>query len=389
MTRKGLTQNARIFKQAKSLTDAGAEVVLLGVRLGEAPPRERRDGYEIVRLEVRAARPPAEAPGRLAALGRFLRPLTFLLVTWQLLRESVAEVARRPPPTVVHANDLDALHAALVIARRHRVPVVYDAQELYPGIHAYPGWFQTLLRHYERLVIKGATRVIAVNPMIARQMERDYRRPVDAVVLNCAPLAPDVETGDGLRHRLGLPPDQPVYLYSGGLTPQRGIENLVRALHHLPSGVLVILGEGELEPVLREQVEREGLGDRVVFAPYVPYDEVPAFIAGADVGVLPYEDVGLNHRLASPSKLFHYIQAELPIACSDFPFLRSIVCEHAVGATFDPARPESIADALERVVGDREAHLAMKSRLRELKRRYSWEEEEERFLAVYRSLDVA
>jgi glycosyltransferase involved in cell wall biosynthesis len=404
VTRKGLTHNGRIFKQARSLTAAGYDVVLFGIRLEHAPAGERREGYEIVRLRARTLTDRLRAlrrrgvpddrpavmggspPGRLA---RVLRPLGFVHLLWDLHRLTLREVARRDPPSIVHANDLDSLLTGLVLARRYDVPLVYDAQEFYPGVHRLPAWCQRLLIAYERALIKRPARVIAVNAAIARVMEDAYGRPIDAVVLNCAPYVEDPRAGGRtLRERLALPAHVPVYLYCGGLAAQRGIENTVLALQHVAAGVLVILGEGPLKAGLEALVAREGLQDRVFFFDFVAHDDVTAMIASADVGVVPIENAGTNHYLCSPSKLFHYIQAELPVASSDFPVLRSIVADHEVGALFDPASPRSIAAALDYLVADPDRQAAIRERLRSLKRRYCWEREEERFLEAYRSLPV-
>lgn len=89
--------------------------------------------------------------------------------------------------------------------------------------------------------------------------------------------------------------------------------------------------------------------------------------------------------MASPSKLFHYIMAGLPIACSDFPFLRTVVVENGIGAAFDPGDPSSVAAAI-RSLSAPEVRTEIKARLEQLRELYSWEEQERRFLAVYESL---
>ena len=194
--------------------------------------------------------------------------------------------------------------------------------------------------------MRTADRVIAVNPAIAGEMERRYRRRVDSVVLNCPPFEDlSAAPSDTIRDRFDLGPGVPVFLFSGGLSRNRGIKNTVLALRELDEGVLVILGEGALREELERLAAEHGLGGRVLFTDFVPHEDVPGFIRSADVGVIPYENVGVNHYLASPSKLFIYLMAEMPIACSDFPFLRSVVVDNGLGEVFDPGDPSSIACA--------------------------------------------
>ena len=323
-------------------------------------------------------------------LKRELARIALPLRSWEYYRAVYSLLgSKRAAPDIFHANDLDTLAVAVLLARRHRKPLLYDAQELYTGMHTLPAWYRGWLGLQERILIHRADRVTVVNDAIAEVMEKIYGRKVDSVILNCPPFepAPSGEMGDTIREALGFGGEAKVMLYSGGLTPDRGIESTLLALKHLPEWRLIILGEGPLKHELLALARRAGLSDRVSYVDFVPHSEVPRFISSADVGVIPYHNVGINHYLCSPSKLFHYMMAELPIACSDFPFLRRVVAEHQVGATFDPSDPQSIARAVREIADDARVYSEIKARLKLVKRRYSWEEEEKRLMAVYRSLD--
>lgn len=295
-----------------------------------------------------------------------------------------------PPPAIIHANDLDTLLVGALLARRFKVRLLYDAQELYTGLHTLPWWYRKLLAIQEWVLIRLADGVTVVNDAIADVMARKYRVKIDSVVLNCPPLEEKPAAAAGartIRQIFELPEDEIVLLYSGALSKDRGIENTVRALTELRQTSLVILGEGPLREELDDLIEDSGLEGRVFFSDFVPHAEVPRFISSADVGVIPYERVGVNHYLCSPSKLFHYIMAEVPVACSDFPFLRKVVVENELGAVFDPSDPSSIANAVRTIVNVPGAHAACRERLKVAKRRYCWEEEEKRMMRVYAALD--
>lgn len=137
---------------------------------------------------------------------------------------------------------------------------------------------------------------------------------------------------------------------------------------------------------MRRLADKHGVSDRLTIRDFVEPGEVTRVLATADVGVLPYQDIGLNHRLCSPSKLFHYLMAGLPVVASDLPFVRSVIVGHGVGEVFDPRSPAQLAAAVERVLADPAAYRA---RIMNIRPRFSWEHEERAFLAVYRSLDAA
>jgi glycosyltransferase involved in cell wall biosynthesis len=70
-----------------------------------------------------------------------------------------------------------------------------------------------------------------------------------------------------------------------------GLENLVEAVSILrtkhPDLLVAIAGKGPLAPVLREAVERAGLGDQVRLMGFVADHDLPAFYAAADISVVP------------------------------------------------------------------------------------------------------
>lgn len=293
-----------------------------------------------------------------------------------------------PAPTVIQANDLDTLLVAVLIARRRGLPVVYDAQELYTGIHTLPRWYTWLLSAQEFVLLRFVDRVVVVNDAIGDVMERRYRRPIDAVVLNCPPYQhiSGRPAQPNLKERTGLAGDLKVLVYSGGLSPNRGIENVVLALPELHDCALVVLGEGVLQARLQEVSEAAGVSSRVRYLAPVPHEEVPMVLSSADLGVIPYENVGLNHYLCSPSKLFHYMMAGLPVACSDFPFLRRVVLDNRIGCVFDPSSPNSIAHAIGTFLGNPNGDDEARQRLVLAKGSYSWETHGKRFLDIYRTL---
>ena len=53
--------------------------------------------------------------------------------------------------------------------------------------------------------------------------------------------------------------------------------------------------------------------------------------AGATIGVIPYERVGLNHLYCTPNKLWEYPNAGVPVLVSPFPELRKPVEKYGCG----------------------------------------------------------
>jgi glycosyltransferase involved in cell wall biosynthesis len=79
---------------------------------------------------------------------------------------------------------------------------------------------------------------------------------------------------------------------------------------------------------------------------------VAALIKGADVGLSLVLPVDVTHRLASPTKLFEYMMAGLPVIGSDVPEIREVVARWNCGLLVDAAKPHEIAAAIIRLAAE-------------------------------------
>jgi glycosyltransferase involved in cell wall biosynthesis len=188
-----------------------------------------------------------------------------------------------------------------------------------------------------------------------------------------------------LRRKLHIPAGWHVALYLGGLAPGRGLEELVRSSAHLEGVAIVLLGPGE--PSYRRRLQDLAPNPASVrLAPAVSGDEVPRWAAAADLGVVPYPDVSLNHRYALPTKLFEYLSAGLPVVASDLPEIRGVLSHYDVGATFDAGRPEDIARAIEDILADPPRLGVLRRNARRAHEELNWDREGARLLELVQAL---
>jgi glycosyltransferase involved in cell wall biosynthesis len=330
------------------------------------------------------------------------KPLTFLDYYARAYR-----LVRADPPDALHAHDLNTLPVAAALARRLRLPLTYDAHELYPEISTLSRREAATWRFLERRLAKRADRILTVCDSIAAEIERRYGVARPTVLLNCPAAAgasggggggganraaagnpaehgafPVYITGNAPNDR-GANGNEPVVLYQGGFVPHRGLDTLIRSAHRLERGTIVLMGWGRLEGELRELIVREQLEHRVRIVGPVPQDEVVAYAAGAAIGVIPYEPVGLNNTYTTPNKLFDYMAAGLPVAASRLPELTRFVERGGIGLTFAPGDPAALGDALAAMLTDPERYGRMRKRAQEAGRRYTWERESQKLLSLY------
>lgn len=395
------TSDARVLKEARTLAAAGHEVRVVAVLDSTTATEEKRDGFHIRRIDrnplhyrvLRLARIVAGIARRnlpfafalaplaplMAALRRLLliahKPLMFLDYYWRAYR-----LVRSEPPEALHAHDLNTMPVAVALARRLRLPLVYDAHELYPEISTLSTREAETWRRLERRLAPRADHVLTVCDSIAGELERRYGLTPPTVLLNC-PTARSTNGTAGAEEENG-----PVILYQGGFAPHRGLETLVRSAHGLEHGRILLMGWGQLEEELRMLIAGEGLRHRVRIAPPVPPSEVVDRAATATVGVIPYEPVGLNNTYTTPNKLFDYMAAGLPIVASRLPELTRFVEQDGTGLTFTPGDPLSLAHTLNEILANPDRMRQMRERARAAARQYTWERESRKLLALYDSL---
>ena len=109
--------------------------------------------------------------------------------------------------------------------------------------------------------------------------------------------------------------------------------------------LLVVVGDGASLPAIGKQVRRLGLDARVHLAGRVPADDVPRWLALADVGVVTYRDDCRNNEYCAPNKLYEYCAADVPVVASDVAGVRA-----AMGELLAAERPDDEVAALRRVL---------------------------------------
>jgi glycosyltransferase involved in cell wall biosynthesis len=293
-------------------------------------------------------------------------------------------------PDVIHVHDFHLLPAAVEAAARaavgrRRVPVIYDAHEYVRGLTTLRDERRRALAAMEARFLPSVDAIITVSPALAERLVADHGCAQPTVVLN-APYrsAPTSRASRSLREEAGVDRSARLLVYSGNVTPARGVHTLVDAIPHLADDVQVVLVVGDRVPyldLLLDRAARLGVVDRLRLAPYVPADEVPAYLSEADAGVHPLRRYP-NGEIALPNKLFEYVQAGIPVIVSDCRAQGAFVRDHGIGEVFRADDPWSLAKAAMTVLADRERYCAPIGP--EQRAALSWEGQEPALLEVYR-----
>jgi glycosyltransferase involved in cell wall biosynthesis len=359
--------NPRALLMMNALRSAGHDVVALMAQARAGSPLVL-EGIRHVALS--GPRANFRAGSR---IGSLVRALIDRLRNARRLYKLV--LAERPDVCVCH--EPDSWLVGLLAKRRLDACLLVDLREVYTDRAAA---FPRLLGGLVARGTDSAIRFLASRSdgiiHVSRHRAEHYRlgHPHSVVVHHrCDPtlfagIAP--KRPPGLEGRL-------IFIHAGPLRANYAALEILAALESVgtsaPELVLLVVGGGSATEQLAPLVTRLKGNGRLVMLPYVPRYEVAALIKGAHVGVSLVLPVDATHRLASPTKLFEYLQAGLPVVGSDVPEIHDVLTEFKCGMLVDATRPGEIASAFVRLATDGPLRKALAENARVAAANLGWD----------------
>jgi glycosyltransferase involved in cell wall biosynthesis len=340
-----LTRDPRARRAATAAKALGFGVVGLTGRISGEEPAPL-DGVQIVRTGPKGRTNPQWKTG--ASARRDPAPLRELRGLYRLARLGLrTRGLRRAGRTigradVVHANDLETLPAAYLLAKELHSRLVYDAHELYAEFDPDPPRMAgALLDRIERKLARRADAVVTVSEPIAEELRR--RLGVEPIVVLNAPELDDREPPEPAEGTLRI-------VYQGAFGTGRPLDDLLEAVRRAPNVRLTLRVSRSTREAL-ERVLPSDLRERVSVEDPVPPSEVVAALHGHHVGLLFDRPLTRNAELSAPNKLFEYLMAGLAVVAPDLPGLRWLA-EEELGVLFEAGSAESFGRALESLAAD-------------------------------------
>jgi glycosyltransferase involved in cell wall biosynthesis len=255
---------------------------------------------------------------------------------------------------VYHFHDPELIPMALSLKLlRPWSRVVYDVHEDYPSMMSHKYWLPRALRPAASVGVKYANALAAKvfdGIVVADQgVEGDFKRLVPnktQLYYNFPSLAVFAQPSrPSFVHPVDL-------VYIGGMSQRSGIFVLFEALSLLaqegiePSVRLAGYTDGEKGlTMVREEIQRLGLGPQIQFDGRIPHSNVPAWIASGAIGLVLLQAVP-KFMKNIPSKMFEYWACGLPVLASDLPPARQFINEGKNGYLFPPDDAQRLAERI-------------------------------------------
>lgn len=200
--------------------------------------------------------------------------------------------------------DLDVIHShhpfvlgqvALKTARHQKIPIIYTFHTQYEQYNHYfplPGKLVNLITRAKVKAFCQSVNGLTTPAESARQLLINYgiTNPV-AVIPNPTVITRETETGEQIKKRYGLKDDK-ILVTVGRIAPEKNLGLLLQSFQYMLSQSLphplrlMIVGDGPELENLKKQARILNIADRVIFTGLVIPEQVPQYLAAADLFVM-------------------------------------------------------------------------------------------------------
>lgn len=197
----------------------------------------------------------------------------------------------------------------------------------------------------------------------------------------------DIKKKSEVRTQLNLSQQKYLAVYTGHLYSWKGADTLAQAAAYLPEGFKVVF-VGGTDADVKAFRGKYGEQANVRIVGHRPHDEMPDWLAAADILVLPNtarDDISKHYT--SPMKLFEYMAAKRPIIASDLPSIREVLSD-TNAYLVQPDEPQALANAMLEVRNKKQDAAAKADRARNDVAKYTWRQRAESITQFLEAKDL-
>lgn len=354
------SMDGRIFKkQCCSLAKAGYDVYLVAPNAHS----ENVDGVKILGVPIKKK-------------GRIYRIFHLTKAVYRKALEINADIYQ--------IHDPELILYAVRLKKKGKI-VIYDSHEDFPQQIKSKNYIPALLRnilfysysYLEKKILRKMDAVISVSPNIVERLSRI--NPNTYQITNY-PIVKEVYDPVQTEDR--------AICFTGQISRLWMHENILSAINTLPNLRYVLAGpvnEGYLEKLKKH----EGW-DCINYLGEVKPEKVKEILQHSKIGIALYDysaELGYNIGTLGNTKLFEYMQAGLPIVCTDFILWKQVVENGGCGICVNPRNVTEISQAIIYLLEHQDQAREMGKKGHELVQgRYNWKTQEKVLYELYRNL---
>ena len=354
-------------------------------RVGKVSASLQSYGYDVLLIGcIKKGRAPLKRPYQTFRFNLFFKKRFVFYMEYNLRLLFVLLFKRKD---ILLCNDTDALPANFIASKLCRVPLVFDAHELFPEVPEVVGRprVKRVWEKIEDIIFPHLKQSYTVCNSIAEHYKQKYGITMGVVrnIPNKETTSAPVDKNQNKIIKL-LPSleGKKLLLYQGAINVGRGVEWLINTMLYLDNCVLCICGGGDLFEEMQALAKEKKLEDRVIFTGRLPFEELNQYTSQADLGFVLLENMGLSYYYSLPNRIFDYMKYGVPVLASNFPEIARIVETHQTGKLITHYEPEYLAKVILEMLKEWEDKSVYQSRLNKLSKEFCWENEAQIMLEI-------
>jgi glycosyltransferase involved in cell wall biosynthesis len=373
----------RVWQEALALKRAGWKVSVICPSTDRHPEKfEQLNGIAIYRHPL-----PVEARGRVSFLLEYsvalFHEFRLLVKVWRERGFHVIQACNPPDLIFLLALPFKLIGKRFLFDHHDVNPELFEAKFQRKGV------MHNLLLFFEKLTFRTADLVVSANDTFRDiAIARGGKHPDEVVTVYSVPdktrirrVAADEGVRKGKKFVLG---------YVGIIGDQDGVDHMIGAVEHLVRAKrftdfhAVIVGDGPALASTRELAAHRRLGDYITFTGYLTGDALLRHLSTFDVGIIP-DPVNVYNDKISMNKVFEYTALGIPSVAYPLTETRRLLGRAGVYAS--GVSPSNLADACYSLLSDGGLRASCSQAARRLaEQSFSWDKEEEKYVAAYESL---
>ena len=148
------------------------------------------------------------------------------------------------------------------------------------------------------------------------------------------------------REKLKLPKDQTIVTYTGGLYPDREIDNIILLAKEYPIIQFLVIGGPEKNRDYYHGIAEKEKVENISFLGFIKHTSIPQYLYASDVLLALWSSKVPTINFCSPLKLFEYMAAGRVILAHNFPTIKEVLVENEDAIFCEPDNYKDLKNKL-------------------------------------------
>lgn len=283
---------------------------------------------------------------------------------------------------IYHLHDPDLIQVGNKLKKLDK-KVIFDSHEDVPAQIMDKQWIPVLIRGvisdlYKRFEIRSVRKydaIISVTPHIVKRFSEINQ---NTKMVTNYPII-DME-----RIESRMPTN--AICFAGGISEQWCHDKVIKAIENIEGIEYILAGEGISKYM--ELLKSLPGWNKVKYMGKVSHENVKDIYSKSIVGIaLNYSNQAKNEGTLGNTKLFEFMEAGLPVICTDYRLWKEIIDEYKCGICVDPNNIVEITNAIKYILFNKEKSYEMgKYGRKAVEEKYNWNTQADILLEMYENI---